>query len=144
MIITSENEFIVNFSNAFAEKLKNLWVIRKTSKFFQCHRKINQLFCQNEYFLWKIIYVQTKIIIHIDFCDQISDKGKPYFSVVPYELVYLKIMRKIIIDIKSSFKSVWFRWYVFDYFVRLYFKLPDRGPKWLVRHLVSKLEHLIL
>ena len=49
-----------------------------------------------------------------------------------------------IIDIKSSFKSVWFRCYVFDYFVLLYFKLPDRGPKWLVRHLVSKLEHLIL
>lgn len=42
-------------------------------------------------------YEQTKIIIHIDFCDQISDKGKPYFFVVTYELVYLKIMRKIML-----------------------------------------------
>lgn len=42
-------------------------------------------------------YEQTKIIIHIDFCDQISDKGKSYFFVVPYELVYLKIMRKIML-----------------------------------------------
>ena len=135
------------------EKLVSNVLGKQANSFGATVKSINNFFRKFEWiFSLKWIYLQfyeqTKIIIHIDFCDQISDKGKTLFFCCNIRTCLFKNNEKnnaaSIIDIKSSFKSVWFRCYVFDYFVLLHFKLPDRGPKWLVGHLVSKSEHLIL